>query len=124
MLHGKICRLIHGKEPPEPTHNENLTTMIPLKDFTTYLINQPVATVKGNYGKSIELLGKNSAVVLAPICDLKARMVENRRYKKRPILTRKGSKRDNIGVKKIVLIFKAMNLLPYSYCSAEKWKIA
>ena len=37
--------------------------MIPLKDFKAYLINQPDATVEGIYGKSIELLGKNSAVV-------------------------------------------------------------
>jgi len=63
----------------EPAHRENLTTMIPLKEFKTYLINQPDATVEGIYGKSIELLGKNSAVVLTPGCDKKAWMVESRR---------------------------------------------
>ena len=30
----------HGKESSEPAHDENLTSMIPLKDFKTYLINQ------------------------------------------------------------------------------------
>ena len=57
--------LSHGKEPAQPAHHDKLTTMIPLKDFKTYLINQPDATVEGIYGKSIELLSKNSAVVLA-----------------------------------------------------------
>lgn len=55
------------------------TTMIPLKEFKTYLINQPNATVEEIYGKSIELLGKNNAIVLEPSCDEKARMVESRR---------------------------------------------
>lgn len=57
----------------------NQTTMIPLKEFKTYLINQPDATVEEIYGKSIELLGKNNAIVLEPSCDEKARMVESRR---------------------------------------------
>lgn len=78
--------LSHGKESSEPAHDENLTSMIPLKDFKTYLINQPDATVEGIYGKSIEFLGKHNAVVLAPGCDEKARMVESRRYKERPHL--------------------------------------
>ena len=38
-----------------------------------YSINQPNATVEGIYEKSVELLGKNGAVVLAPGCDKKAR---------------------------------------------------
>lgn len=35
--------LSHGKKESseEPTEDENLTAMIPLKDFKTYLINQP-----------------------------------------------------------------------------------
>lgn len=54
----------------------NLTTMCTLKDFKTYLINQPDATVDGIYGKSMKLLGKNNTVVLAPGYDKKARMLE------------------------------------------------
>ena len=57
-LHEKICTLSHEKESSKPTHDESLTTMIHLKDLKTCLINQSVATVKGNYGKSTELLGK------------------------------------------------------------------
>ena len=40
----------------------------PSKDFKAYLINQSVATVKANHGKSISSysLGKTNAVVLAP----------------------------------------------------------
>ena len=44
----KNCKLSHGKESLEPAHDDNLTTTISLRDFKTYLINQPVATVKGN----------------------------------------------------------------------------
>ena len=56
--HKKICKLSHESLQSEPAHDENLRTMIPLKGFKTSLLNLPVAPVKDNYGKSLELLGK------------------------------------------------------------------
>ena len=48
--------LSHGKKEAseEPTHDENSTTVIPLKDFQAYLRNQPDSTCEGIYGKSVE----------------------------------------------------------------------
>ena len=43
--------LSQGKESAEPAHDENLTTMISLTDFKTYLMNKTDATVEGNYAK-------------------------------------------------------------------------
>lgn len=56
LAKAKTSVLSHGKKESseEPTHDENSTTMIPLKDFQTYLINQPDFTFEGIYGKSVE----------------------------------------------------------------------
>ena len=61
--------------------------MIPLKD----IFDKPTEfTFEGIYGKSIELLGKNNAIVPAQGCDKNARMVESPRYKERPYLVTPG----------------------------------
>ena len=52
--------------------------MITLREFSEYLDNQPSETIKGIYAKSVELLQKPNAMVPAPGCDVKARMVESR----------------------------------------------
>jgi len=64
-------------------------------------------TVEGIYGKSIQLLGKNSAVVLAPGCDKKAQMVESRRYKERPHLVTPGKQKGEYRCEKTVRILMA-----------------
>ena len=62
----------HGKESAEPEDDEDLRTMIPLHERFQDVFDKPTdATVEGIYGKSIELLGKNNAVVLGPGCDKK-----------------------------------------------------
>ena len=89
--------LSHGKESAEPEDDENLRTTIPLYErFQDVFDEATDATVEGIYGKSIELLGKNNAVVPGPGYDKKAWMVESRKY----ILSRQGRKKENIRVRK------------------------
>ena len=112
--------LSHGKESSEPAHDENLTSMIPLKDFKTYLINQPDATVEGIYGKSIEFLGKHNAVVLAPGCDEKARMVESRRYKERPHLVTPGKQKGEYRCEKNCPHFNGIRICSHTVVTAQQ----
>lgn len=112
--------LSHGKESSEPAHDENLTPMIPLKDFKTYLINQPDATVEGIYRKSIELLGKHNAVVLAPGCDEKARMVESRRYKERPHLVTPGKQKGEYRCEKNCPHFNGVRICSHTVVTAQQ----
>ena len=79
-------------EDPEilEVHSSEELPMITLREFSEYLDNQPSETIKGIYAKSVELLQKPNAIVPAPGCDVKVRMVESRRLKERPHLVTPG----------------------------------
>ena len=73
--------------------NDQCTHMVTLEEFSQFFTEQPLETIKGIYEKANNLLHKPNAIVPAPGCDPKARMVESSRFKERPHLVIPGKKK-------------------------------
>ena len=88
VLAEAALNVLDDYEDPEilEVHSSEELPMITLREFSEYLDNQPSETIKGIYAKSVEFLQKPNAIVPAPGCDVKARMVESRRLKETPHL--------------------------------------
>ena len=76
----------------ESPGNETCVHMMPLDEFKIFFTDQPFETIKGIYEKAKLILEKKNAIVPAPGCDPKARMVESTRFKDKPHLVIPGKK--------------------------------
>ena len=102
VLAEAALNVLDDYEGPEIlVHSNEELSMITLREFSEYLNNQPSETIRGIYAKSLELLQKPNAIVPAPGCDVKARMVESRRLKERP---RQVKGQENISARRTALI--------------------
>ena len=121
VLAEAALNVLDDYEDPEilEVHSNEELPMITLREFSEYLDNQPSETIKGIYAKSLELLQKPNAIVPAPGCDVKARMVESRRLKERPHLVTPGKGRGEYKCEKNCPHYNGIRICSHAVVTAQ-----
>ena len=121
VLAEAALNVLDDYEDPEilEVHSSEELPMITLREFSKYLDNQPSETIKGIYAKSLELLQKPNAIVPAPGCDVKARMVESRRLKERPHLVTPGKGRGEYKCEKNCPHYNGIRICSHAVVTAQ-----
>ena len=100
--------------------NDQCTHMVTLEEFSQFFTEQPLETIKGIYEKANNLLHKPNAIVPAPGCDPKARMVESSRFKERPHLVVPGKKKGEYRCEKNCPHFNGIRICSHSVATAQQ----
>ena len=82
-------------------------------------IIQPSETIKGIYEKANKLLHKPNAVVFAPGCDSKARMIESTRFKERPHLVTPRKRKGEYRCEKNCPHYDGIHICSHTVSTAE-----
>ena len=121
LLANAALNVLDDYEEPaiSEVHRSEELSLITFREFSQYLENQPSETIKGIYEKAVELLQKPNAIVRAPGCDVKARMVESRRLKERPHLVTPGKGKGEYKCEKNCPHYNGIKICSHAVATAQ-----